>query len=301
MLEPLGRALVSLAGLSVGDAFGERFFLPPETLSLVLSERTLPRSPWRYTDDTVMAMAIVQTLREFGRIDQYYLAQLFASNYSREPDRGYGRGAHEILSAIRRGENWRDASASAFRGTGSLGNGGGMRSAPIGAYFAEDTDAVIREARASAEVTHAHPEGIAGAIAVALAAQWRCLHADGSPETIEMLEYVSSHMPAGETRTGVDVAKQIGLGATVKLASINLGNGSNVTAADTIPFSLWCAAKCGDQFEEAMWTTVSALGDRDTTCAIVGGIVALASCGSKIPPEWIECRESLPDGFQTNS
>ena len=47
-----------------------------------------------------------------------------------------------------------------------------MRAAPVGAYFADDVEKIITESRKSAEVTHAHPEGQAGAIAVALASGW---------------------------------------------------------------------------------------------------------------------------------
>jgi ADP-ribosylglycohydrolase len=42
-----------------------------------------------------------------------------------------------------------------------------------------------------------------------------------------------------------------------------------------------------------MWQTVSALGDRDTTCAIVGGIVAVQVGEEGIPPEWRQAREPL--------
>ncbi len=45
--------------------------------------------------------------------------------------------------------------ASPERGEGSLGNGGAMRVAPVGGYFADDLAAVIAKACASAEVTHA--------------------------------------------------------------------------------------------------------------------------------------------------
>ena len=74
--------------------------------------------------------------------------------------------------------------------------------------------------------------------------------------------------------------------------AISLGNGSRVTAPDTVPFALWCAARHADDFEEAMWTTVAGLGDRDTTCAIAGGIVAAG--GASIPAQWLEAREPLP-------
>jgi hypothetical protein len=53
-----------------------------------------------------------------------------------------------------------------------------------------------------------------------------------------------------------------------------------------------------DNFEEAMWWTVGGLGDSDTTCAIVGGIVALSA---PVPHNWIASREPLPEGFSTIS
>jgi len=75
-----------------------------------------------------------------------------------------------ILQAIVEGMPWSEAALSIFDGLGSMGNGGAMRVAPVGAYFAGELARVIEEARASAIPTHAHPDGQAGAIAVAVAA-----------------------------------------------------------------------------------------------------------------------------------
>ncbi|WP_375756947.1 ADP-ribosylglycohydrolase family protein [Corallococcus exercitus] len=55
----------------------------------------------------------------------------------------------------------------------------------------------------------------------------------------------------------------------------------------------WCAARHLDSFEEALWCTVAGFGDRDTTCAIVGGIVALSAGRSSIPAPWLSAREPL--------
>lgn len=49
-----------------------------------------------------------------------------------------------------------------------------------------------------------------------------------------------------------------------------------------------------DDFEEAFWQCASAGGDVDTTCAVVGGIIASRSIES-IPDKWIAHREPLPD------
>jgi ADP-ribosylglycohydrolase len=290
------RARVALDGLSVGDAFGERFFGSPATVEARIAERAVPRSPWPYTDDTEMALGVLEVLDEHGRLDQDHLAAVFARRYRARPDRGYGGTAHQILREIGEGAPWREISRSVFSGMGSMGNGGAMRAAPLGAYFADDDRAtLIAAARASAEVTHAHPDGQAGAIAVALAAAWAWDRRERqrSSSGRELLDFVVEHTPDGETRTGIAKALSLPDHASVSLAASALGTGRQVISSDTVPFSLWCAARHLDDFVEAMWTTVSGLGDRDTTCAIAGGIVALAAGSASIPEDWIAARESL--------
>jgi ADP-ribosylglycohydrolase len=168
-----------------------------------------------------------------------------------------------------------------------------MRVAPLGAYFADDLDVLVEQARASAEVTHAHPDGQAGAIAAALgtAYGWRWRNNRESLDGTTLLEWVLRHTPPSDTRIILERARALPPEADVEVAMWTLGTGSHVSAADTVPFALWCAARHLDAFEEAMWTTVSGLGDRDTTCAIVGGIVALSAGRASIPAEWFAARE----------
>jgi ADP-ribosylglycohydrolase len=289
----LERALLSLEGLSVGDAFGERFFVPPQTALAMVEHRAMPRPPWRYTDDTEMALGVVQVLEEHGHIHQDELARVFGVRYRDNPHRGYGGTAHEILEAVSLGEPWRRISSQVFEGTGSMGNGGAMRVAPLGAYFADDLARVVSEARASAEVTHFHPEGQAGAIAIAVAAAWACQRREQHSNPGSLFEVVMDLTPAGATRQGLERARALPLEASPLLAAKELGSGSRVISEDTVPFSVWCAARHLDSYEDALWSTVSGLGDRDTTCAIVGGIVALSAGRGSIPPAWLEAREQL--------
>jgi hypothetical protein len=55
----LRRAHASLEGLSIGDAFGNRFFTSPSSVERLIELRALPAGEWNYTDDTVMAISIV--------------------------------------------------------------------------------------------------------------------------------------------------------------------------------------------------------------------------------------------------
>jgi hypothetical protein len=114
------------------------------------------------------------------------------------------------------------------------------------------------------------------------------------PFGIEFIRQTLPFVPAGETKTRVAAALDIS-GDNFPEAVQKLGTGRRVSAQDTVPFCLWSAAYHLENFEDALWWTVRGLGDRDTTCAIVGGIVALSA--RHIPAQWLERREPLPDTF----
>ena len=292
------RAIHSLQGLGCGDAFGERFFLHPEMARQLISQRALPTAPWPYTDDTVMAVAIAEILEEFGEIRQEQLAENFGRRYSADRQRGYGPAMHTLLPELARTPSfWKEKSNSLFEGRGSFGNGAAMRVAPLGAYFADDFSRLTRQAVLSAEVTHSHPEGVAGAIATAIAAGLAVRHKNSRISSREFLHQICESIPEGEVKEGIARAISLPANSSVDRAVTTLGNGSKVSAQDTVPFALWVAAHHLDNYEDALWATVSGLGDRDTTCAIVGGIVALSSGLESIPSEWMQSREPIPAWF----
>lgn len=105
----------------------------------------------RFTDDTVMSLAVARAILEGGDYGQEMksLGRIF-------PKAGYGGNFRLWLKEdeIRPYHSW--------------GNGSAMRVSPIGFAFDSEKD-VLQEARNSAVVSHDHPEGIKGAQAVALA------------------------------------------------------------------------------------------------------------------------------------
>lgn len=292
----LARARLSLEGLSVGDALGEQFF-SPWIREWCLADKKVPDGPWPWTDDTAMAIEIVNVLASHGEIEQDALARAFASRYIAEPERGYGPGQHKLMREIDRGADWQIASRDLFRGEGSFGNGGAMRAAPVGAYFADDMQQVVTQAALSAEVTHAHPDGQAGAIAVAAAAAW-AWNWNQSGRTMppqDLIRTAFESTPRSATRKWIEVALTVALDEPALTATNQLGDGSEITARDTVPFCLWCAAAHLDDYEEALWTAIHAHGDIDTNCAIIGGIVVLANGEESIPNKWWLGRERLPN------
>ncbi|CAL9402106.1 ADP-ribosylglycohydrolase family protein [Streptomyces sp. enrichment culture] len=286
----LERALVSLRGLSVGDALGAQFFVPVH--HSLLRSRTLPPAPWRWTDDTEMACSVVAVLTAYRRIDQDALARSFAERH--DADRGYGRTVSRLLGRVRDDGDWREPAAQLFNGQGSWGNGAAMRIAPLGAWYADDPEQATHQAEISAYPTHQHREAVVGAMAVAAAAAL-VAGADGPPGPEALLDGVIGLIPArSAVGAGLRRARDmLDYGDAATVAAV-LGCGRRTTAHDTVPFALWSAARSLDDYADAFWTTAQAGGDVDTTCAIVGGVVAAGEAGTP-PAEWLSGTEALPE------
>ncbi|MEV5662050.1 ADP-ribosylglycohydrolase family protein [Streptomyces flaveolus] len=285
----LDRALATLRGLSVGDALGSQFFVPAHYP--LLKRRELPPGIWQWTDDTEMAASVVTVLAVHHRIDQDALAQSFAEHH--DFDRGYGPAVNRLLRLVREGGDWRELAAALFNGQGSWGNGAAMRIAPLGAWYADDPEQATHQAEISAYPTHQHREAVVGAMAVAAAAALAA-SADGPPGAHALLDGVIALVPKSAVGAGLRRARDmLDYGDAATVAAV-LGCGRRTTAHDTVPFALWSAARALGDYEHAFWTTAQVGGDVDTTCAIVGGVVAASGPAGAPPAEWVARTEALP-------
>jgi ADP-ribosylglycohydrolase len=236
-----------------------------------------------------MACSVHLILATHHAIDQDALAASFARRH--DFDRGYGPATGRMLRLVREGGDWRSLAASLFDSSGSWGNGAAMRVAPVGAFFADDPAEAARQAALSATVTHTHPEAVAGAIAVAAAAAQA---ASGPLPPGPFIDRVLEHVPPGKVRDGIEEARRMLTVADPQTAAYFLGNGREVAAHDTVPFTIWAAARHLADFEQAIWATAAAGGDIDTTCAIVGGITAAGAGPGRLPEAWLRAAEPLP-------
>ncbi|MDH6131706.1 ADP-ribosylglycohydrolase [Kitasatospora sp. MAA4] len=285
--------LDSLHGLRVGDALGAQFFVPGTVFGID------PPAPWPWTDDTEMACSVHAALteRDTGRIDldidTFDLTHAFARRH--DFDRGYGPAANRMLRLIREGGDARALAAGLFDGQGSYGNGAAMRVAPLGAAFAADPAAAVRPATDSALITHTHPQAVDGAVAVAVAAAYAVRARTAPVAPADFLAAVRALTPRGALHEALGEARAL-LGEPDPVAAARiLGNGSRVSALDTVPFALWCAARSLDDYRGAVLAAIRAGGDVDTTAAIVGGVVAARTGTAGIPGAWLAAAEALPD------
>ncbi|MET7457751.1 ADP-ribosylglycohydrolase family protein [Streptomyces sp. NPDC005574] len=296
-------AHASLDGLVMGDAFGDSWFTRSDECAEELwAARNLRPAPWLWTDDSAMAFVLFAHLMAHGEIRPDDLAREFAAEYERDPGRKYGPSMHGVLRRIGEGEDWQAVTAGQFGGQGSYGNGAAMRVAPLGAWFRDDLTAAREQARLSALTTHAHPEAVAGAVAVAVAAALAA-SSEGhlAPPRTEFLREVASHVPDSDVRSGLLVAATFPERTSVRHAASVLGSGTLISAPDTVPFALWSAAGQLDDLCEVLWQTVAGWGDRDTTCAIAGGIVAARTGTEEVPAAWREARENIPSWSRWDS
>ncbi|MEU9381647.1 ADP-ribosylglycohydrolase family protein [Streptomyces sp. NPDC048279] len=285
----LDRALASLRGLATGDALGSQFFVPVNYP--LLQRRELPPGTWQWTDDTEMACSVVAVLAAHHRIDQDALAHSFAAHH--DFDRGYGPAVNRLLRLVREGGDWRELAAALFDGRGSWGNGAAMRIAPLGAWYADDPEQATHQAEISAYPTHQHREAVVGAMAVAAAAA--LVAAPGGRPTPEaLLDGVVALVPRSAVGQGLRRARDMLDYEDAGTVAAVLGCGRRTSAHDTVPFALWSAARALADYETAFWATARVGGDVDTTCAIVGGVLAAGTAGAP-PAAWTERTEALPE------
>jgi ADP-ribosylglycohydrolase len=203
---------------------------------------------------------------------------------------------HQLLNALRAGQDWREARHSVFR-NGSFGNGSAMRVGPLGAYLHDaPADEVVAQADLSANVTHSHPEGRAGAVAVALAAWLAARGRQAAPRNgSDLLRAVAARLPDGLAVTrGMLKAAELRHDTPLLEAVETLGNGRRVSCQDTVPLALWLALNHLDSYERAVRKAIAAGGDTDTTAAIVGSIVAAYGGVACIPRRWLALVEPIP-------
>lgn len=294
----------SLKGISIGDAFGESFFGETDMITDCIGNRRIPETSWEFTDDTVMAIAVYEQLEKIGKIDPDQLATQFSINHLKDPNRGYGATARMILREIANGGDWKILSKEVFDGMGSMGNGASMRVSPIGAYYYDDLNKVRELAIKSAKITHSNEEAICGAIAISigtsLATKIKLEGLKMMPE--EYIRKIIGYLPETDTKSKIKKSLSIPYSYHIETVKSILGNGSKIMTQDTVPYCIWCTANNLNNFEEGLWKAVSVLGDRDTICAIVGGILIMSTEEENIPKNWIESVEDYEKSdFRTKS
>lgn len=275
-----------LLGLALGDAMGAPHEGGPLG-SAVWGLLGLTRPGLlRYTDDTQMALVLAEHLRDHGAVVQDDLAKEWAAAY--DPRRGYGGGASKLLRRIRSGARWQEAN-TAYIPTGSWGNGGAMRAAPVGLAFT-DPESRRRAAAAQAEITHAHPEGIEGAVLISEAAALavRGASSDELVDTLQDLAIEPEFVKRLELLPGLLLGQPGGREVVAQL-------GHGVRAAESVVTAIYAFLRHRDlPFGTMLAAVIGFGGDTDTIGAMAGALWGAANGAAALPAERLAKLEDLP-------
>lgn len=280
-------ALGALLGAFVGDAVGMPYEGQagggvPERL-----EMTGGRSAaGTYTDDTQMMIALAESLLRCGGIEEGDLAATFRARF--DPLRGYGSGTRTVMGLWDQGVTVSEAAARIFDGQGSDGNGAAMRVAPVGVRFFAEQARVATEARRSALVTHAHPQGADGAVvqAVAVAA------AMGRRDPLAAALTAVSTAPMRRRLQGLAAMTAAGLDPR-KLGGPDWAVAYSAASSVPVAVVIGCRAR---SFEEAVTVAVRCGGDTDTVAAMAGAIAGARFGADSIPTRWYTALEDGEHG-----
>ena len=223
-----------------------------------------------FTDDSVMTIAVGEALLAVGtQATVKEIEEAVVTNMQdwgkRYPYAGYGGRFRYWL---------RERNPKPY---GSYGNGSAMRVSAAG-WLYDSLERTREVARATANVTHNHPEGIKGAEATASAIYM----ARNESSKEEIKEYIEREFHYNLDRT---------------LDEIRPGYHMDETCQRTVPEAIIAFLESKD-FEDAIRNAVSLGGDTDTLGAITGSIAEAFYGISDVLIA--ECRSRIDEGLMTD-
>ncbi len=227
-----------MTGAIIGDVVGSRF----EFDNYKSKDFEMFHTECDFTDDSVMTLAIAKALTQHESITHYEafkteLVEVMHDVGNRYLYCGFGGRFFDWI-LFRRTEPYN-----------SFGNGSAMRVSPVG-WFANSLEECEELAKATAEVTHNHPEGIKGAVSVAGA-----IYLARTGHTMdEIKEYVSKFYTIDFT-----------------LDEIREDYDFYEICQKSVPQAFEAFFE-STSFEDAIRNAISIGGDSDTIAAIAGSI-----------------------------
>ena len=228
-----------MRGAILGDIVGSVY----EFNTIKVKEFKFLKPKCFFTDDTVLTCAIAIACMEYSKthntnIFKESVIKNMKKMAKRYPNAGYGPNFWDWVNS----EN--------DEPYGSYANGASMRTSPV-AYVAESLEEAEALAKAQAEVTHNHSEGIKGAQAITA-----CIYLALNGATKEEIrEYVNN--------------KYYNL--DFKIEDIRRKYQYDISAAGSVPQAIESFLE-GTDFEDSIRNAICLGGDADTIAAMTGSI-----------------------------
>ena len=257
-----------MLGAITGDTIGSRF----EFAGTKRTDFDLFGPGCRYTDDSVMTMAVAEWLMDDPTHSHEVLEKKMVKFGELDQGAGYGGMFSEWLFYPETLS--RDGKRKPYN---SFGNGSAMRVSAVGWMF-DTLEETERVAEISASITHNHPEGIMGAQATAAA----IFMARNGASKDEIRRYIATKYKYNLNRTCDQIRPRYGF---------------EVTCQKSVPEAVIAFLDSND-YESTVRLAVSLGGDSDTQACIAGGI---AEAFYGMPDEIIkDMANHLPPDYKAN-
>jgi ADP-ribosylglycohydrolase len=244
---------VKMLGALAGDIIGS----PYEFGGMKRTDFKLFKEDSRFTDDSVMTLAVAKWLVEDKEHTIEKLICCMQDLGRKYPDAGYGGRFFSWIF---------DTDPQPYY---SWGNGAGMRVSPVGLY-AKTLDEALALSALTASVSHNHPEGVKGAQAIATSV-FLCKHGKSKQEIKEYIE------------------NTFGYNLYWTIARIRPRYRFDVSCTLTVPEAIRAFLE-GNSFEEVVRLAISLGGDSDTIGCMAG---AIAACMYPISDEVAKCCDGI--------
>lgn len=250
-----------MLGAIIGDIVGSVY----EFSNIKTKDFELFKPDCRFTDDTVMTCAVADAIMNGGSEKDFILSM---KKYGRMyPHAGYGGRFRVWL---------RSMDTEPYK---SFGNGSAMRVSPCA--WVMDCGFCARTgmwpnrdlARLSACVTHNHPEGIKGALAVCDAIFMARFYFGGW--NIEYSNPIDSDPDERKRRIKEHIENEYGYDLSMSLDEIRKNYEFDETCQGSVPQAIVAFLE-STNFEDAIRNAISIGGDSDTIAAITGSIAEAA-------------------------
>ena len=292
-----------LIGQCLGDALGfpvegqspsicadyvEKYVINPSTK--MIGRSYFPFG--QYTDDSQLARELIQSYVENdGKfIPEMYanrIADIFAEN--RIVGRGFATdtAARNLINGI----SWEESGVPAP----SAGNGSAMRAAPIGLFFFDDTNTLIKTAIDQGRITHQDPRCNAGSITIAGAVA-QVLTKEDLNQTHFINNLVTWTNPIDRTFargisnlsqwlkiSPLEAVKEISVYGVSSDFMNDEWRGISPFVISSVIWSLYAFLKAPNDYLKAIAIAIGVGGDVDTTAAMTGAIGGAFLGQEKLP------------------
>lgn len=265
------RCVNAMLGLALGDAYGRTL----EFLSgNAVRTRVVDTAHLRWTDDTHMSLYVAEAVLEQGPgpLDDDRFGEAIAQAFNRwfddplTPSTAPGNTCLAGVRNWRRGKDWRTSGVLDSDGCGAV-----MRIGPLPMAYAGEE--LVRAARISSQVTHAHPNAL-DAAEIASVMLRAVLEGAAVDRTL-----VEAHIRPGAVGDALRAALDVGFDEH-KIPAFDGGWRSPSALGLAI-----AAVLEGNDFATTIERAARIDGDSDSVAAITG--LFLGAAGAELPAAWL--------------